>query len=1723
MQTLRDRLEALRERLLDLSFRNRLLNHSDTGRRILKVRRLSLAELYTVLVDEGKTLTISAAPVETPALLTATGELASEPAPEPFDDTGEEFTSELQRKRLPVAMRAGQLDNRLRTIHSQRKAMLDSTGTNLLYLALGFLEWRDPQNEPDKARLSPLLLVPVEIERDLERIDDSDEKADESEPSLKLRMGVKIYRYTIRHDGEDVSSNLPLILRLRRSPFSLELESYESAEDSNAPSEGSRFDNIEDYFRAVEQAVARLPSDVAVKPWRVIRAARVGFFTFFKEVIWRDLDPDRWPKETPLLEKEWIKAALVGREKVSESNICDDDDERAMRNEPLPTVLDADGTQVRALIRVSRGESLVIQGPPGTGKSQTIANIIAAALAQGKTVLFMAEKLAALNVVKVRLDEAKIGQYCLELHSRQASVKAIHDQVKKRLAITRPPNPIWPTYMLKHFVQHPNKLNGSWDALQKPLDGLGCTFWETIWAAVWTREEFDEATGHRYVGEELPAFQWGESHKQDQDQLTAVIEKAEVLCRLADDGVPERLRIWEGLHPTAIVTQERVCAVRRILESSLAAAKQWSECDATIFPASLSQMTAARARRLASTLPGSLAESWQQPLASGVAAGHSLSDYEEYLSAMDTWHAHAQLQAELLAESPDLTDAELADAFASTREIAEKLRWLATANYAGLRRAAEQLRKLHDLAGLRIQLAEKIAKAFGISGAPPTMAEDSVLTRITRLWAEFGRGDDCCLAECLASATTGEKLDAAEAEAKSLIQDKKELESWFRLRDAPPIDQIARIRQTLSTAQGTWRAWWPFGQTARARKETRVFLRSERALKDAALCDRLNDLEVWPSRLEAFATNAAHRRVLGPGFHGIETNWERLRGAAALAHTVVQWVGPTTARTLLGQAVSIAEAVGATEDSADQLDQCSREFAVLLGQGAAGPCESLSVQPRKTAHELIAWRCASLNGSLSKIECVCPNDNDVLDTIRRTVCAAQNLRSLRARINELVGKPTFLGAAHRGIHHTPLDPLRSTFEWVREFTVLPDLPAPCVAWLLETDSAQRLIQLRDATGKLSERIEAWRATADGLASFAQIDSSAALAAANQERTASEVCTAFKEAIGAVTALPQQADYLRVRKWFDDHYHDELLSFLKRRGLPVQKLAVLAPAAFWDAWLRVAETSRPEAFEMARHEKEATLKKFQSDDRDLSHHYRAVVTREVYRSRAQIAPGRQVGRAADLTNLALIDREIRKQKRHVPARELVRRSGRALQQLMPCWMMGPGAVAQFLPAGGIEFDMLVVDEASQVRPEDSLGSLARAKQVVIVGDSKQMPPTDVFSVHAEHDEDDEDETGPAEELESVLDVFSNFLSAPFLGWHYRSQHHSLILYSNEFFYDRRLLIPPSTQIADGPLGVKLHYCANANFTNRRNPVEAEEVVRLLSQHIIANANEPSDRQESVAVVTMSRTQQELIEELFDRKTKECPDLASALECFKPSAPVIIRNLENIQGDERDVVIISFTYGPDVATGKVFQRFPLINRAGGWRRLNVLFTRARMRTIVVSSMKSEQILPRAERTDDGVVHLRNYLKFAETGRLPDSPNGPRREPDSEFERSVGRIVQSLGFDVHFQIGTMGFFIDLAIPDPASSARYLCGIECDGAPYHSHPTARDRDRLREDILRARGWDIYRIWSTDWYRNRETEVGRLRGYLRQKAGIGATAAPERRQANGESSTNGHDHREPV
>jgi len=427
------------------------------------------------------------------------------------------------------------------------------------------------------------------------------------------------------------------------------------------------------------------------------------------------------------------------------------------------------------------------------------------------------------------------------------------------------------------------------------------------------------------------------------------------------------------------------------------------------------------------------------------------------------------------------------------------------------------------------------------------------------------------------------------------------------------------------------------------------------------------------------------------------------------------------------------------------------------------------------------------------------------------------------------------------------------------------------------------------------------------------------------------------------------------------------------------------------------------------------------------------------------------------------------------------------------MMGPGSVAQFLPPELIEFDLLIMDEASQIRSEDALGSLARAKQVVVVGDSNQMPPSDIFTTNLDESDDDDDEAAVAD-MKSVLDYLTQYLEQSYLNWHYRSQHHALIQFSNSRYYDGKLIIPPSAYKTKVDLGVKWHFISTPSYSSGLNPTEADTQIRHLSDHVFANAKLPAKDQESIGLVVMNVKQKMLLEELWDRRLRDDDTIREAHESFKPADGIFIKNLENVQGDERDVISIGFTYGPDTNTGILANRFGPINKDGGWRRLNVLFTRARKRVHVFSSMRASEIIPTSKEGRRGGGDLKAYLEFAESGKIPDFGKRTGKGPDSPFEESVATIVSSLGYEAHFQVGVDGFLIDIGVSHPRHPDLYICGIECDGAPYHSHPVSRDRDRLREEILKLRGWHIYRIWSTDWYRNRKTEIERLSKVLEQR-----------------------------
>lgn len=449
-------------------------------------------------------------------------------------------------------------------------------------------------------------------------------------------------------------------------------------------------------------------------------------------------------------------------------------------------------------------------------------------------------------------------------------------------------------------------------------------------------------------------------------------------------------------------------------------------------------------------------------------------------------------------------------------------------------------------------------------------------------------------------------------------------------------------------------------------------------------------------------------------------------------------------------------------------------------------------------------------------------------------------------------------------------------------------------------------------------------------------------------------------------------------------------------------------------------------------------------------------------------------------LSALLREGEKKRKQKSIRSLIAETGELIQRIKPCFMMSPLSVSTFLAPDSVHFDVAIFDEASQVFPQDAIGAIYRAKQLIVVGDSKQMPPSNFFNVSIE-DNTDNEETEDVGDFESILDLCSTSMQQLRLRWHYRSRYESLIAFSNKNFYDSDLVTFPSSKTDANGIGVDYYYVDGVfdrkTHTNRK---EAEFVVDLIYKNITKYPNR------SLGVVAFSAAQQDLIDKLLEKRRQS----ALEKEYFFKNAnkePFFIKNLETVQGDERDTIIFSIAYGFDTQ-GRLLHNFGPLNRIGGERRLNVAVTRSKNNIQVVSSMHYTDI--DLKRTSaEGVKLLREYLDFAENGNSALNRTitvNTVDQYDSDFELEVCDFLRSKGFSVDTQVGCSGFRIDLGLKFPNSSD-YALAIECDGATYHSSKNARDRDRLRQEILERMGWKFYRIWSTDWFRNKSIEQLRL------------------------------------
>ncbi len=681
--------------------------------------------------------------------------------------------------------------------------------------------------------------------------------------------------------------------------------------------------------------------------------------------------------------------------------------------------------------------------------------------------------------------------------------------------------------------------------------------------------------------------------------------------------------------------------------------------------------------------------------------------------------------------------------------------------------------------------------------------------------------------------------------------------------------------------------------------------------------------------------------------------------------------------------------------------------------------------------------------------------------------------------------------------------------------------AAIVAWVAGESDRQRNAVMRAAIRDLSARARAvteasgqpsMQASADELAArtAAAVDAISACVA----WLALRVDLAFGQA--TIDRVPIAALRERIARWRDGLARVTEWNAWHVRAAEATRAGLGAiVGALDDGSLDAAETSR--SFEIAYHtalyraavarwpelgrfdgiQHDQVVEEFRRTDRDRLElaKYRVLARHD------ETMPARHAGLGAT----GILAAEIERRRGHRPIRRLLKDAGSVVQAIKPVFMMSPLSVAQYLEPGAIEFDLLVIDEASQVQPVDALGAFARSRQHVVVGDSRQLPPTRFFARLTGADEEtaDLDETAApvaagAADMESILALCSARGVPPsMLRWHYRSRHQSLIAVSNREFYDDRLFIIPSPVVrpvahasASGspeslsdtgePLGLSFRHLPAARYDrggSGTNRAEAAALAAAVLEHVRTTP------ERTLGVAAFSIRQQEAILDEIEKARKIHPELEEFHRRHEHE-PFFVKNLESVQGDERDVIFISVGYGPD-ASGYLTMNFGPLSADGGERRLNVLITRARRRCVVFSSIRSGDIdLARA--AGRGVAAFKTFLHYAETGVLG-TAESTDRPAGSPFEEAVRDALVRRGLRVEGQIGVSGFFIDLAIVDADRPGRFLLGIECDGAAYHSSRSARDRDRLRQAVLEDHGWMIHRIWSTDWFQRPEAELEKV------------------------------------
>ena len=1464
--------------------------------------------------------------------------------------------------------------------------------------------------------LSPLVLVPAVITKTRDR---------------------GVYRFSVESEGDEPETNGVLKEKLRRE-FGIELPSYEGGP-------------IEKYL----EQVASVPVPQHLK-WRVRRQVCYGVFPSPNMALHRDIEANR----ERYVENDILSDMFGGKTSSAASPRAldyDVDDPEIETKVPF-TILDADSSQFAVMVDIANGKTLAVEGPPGTGKSQTIVNVIASALTRGQKVLFVASKAAALNVVKSRLDAVGLGEFCLALRADRSSRKELAQSLRERVFMELPE----PS---DEFELKRTQYRAARDSMSEYLDLIGSTFRDTgltiheILGANINATEFLETKPARLTRElDLTCVNtWNPGRRDEVSRLAGLLEDSWNRTLTAAShwhghgpmyldrfGLSDRLRLAERIGETFSEFESTIERIRELtLDRLFTYADVQAICDLlpgipelsrnhTALVARVCQSNEDDKRSNAEFLDAFLqACDRYQEIEANLASKLADSNFDhihQSLKAIQSYFEEFEL---------DTLDEESIDRRLATQRVI----------VAGRATLADRVDDFLEFVPTAKQLpVDEIQKAYELINA----SRDALVLR-----NEFN-----CSANNLAA------FEKFLFDAFDLVNLRDEVLTFSYLPEKGKTAMEMRAQAAaLRGGKSVFKRL--FSKDFKAAKKFNLTISKRLEFSPEQAASDMLRVSECVRQIKEFREDRRGTTLFGLQFEGLDSDLNQFKVLYDFVSKVHESFAGRSVQPLRDLLLSSERnALLSIPDTRELISETTvAEFLddVRHSRGA----ELAMLEFEKKRDELVELgKCFVEPQSVDESEF-----NAIRESYEELLELEEQEKSNREITQQLLGLP-----------YSGLKTDTHSYSGVQQAIEVALKHSDITDVLGEIFKRGNFKAVTSTLGKAREIYSAALSLIDQLSELTAIPTAEYLSRAgiSETVTVGNFSRFFEELSKDQRGLDAWSAFAKVRRDLSDQGFGWVIDTLMEEDESFAELAKVIESVAMLALMRHVSAEHGEALARFRG---TTLDNLRNQIADLDSE---IIELARDHARSQIANhadppvGNGQGPRSTWTQMSLIDNEVNKKTRHLPVRDVIERAGESLLELKPCWMMPPLAVAQYVDADALAFDLCIIDEASQMRPEDAIGSLSRARHAMVVGDTNQLPPSNFFRTFSEDEDASEDEKILDE---SILELANaTFRPARRLRWHYRSRDPSLIAFSNRYVYENDLVVFPCADDAREDMGVSL-VPVEGIYKSGENPIEGSAMVEAAIKFM----RETPDR--SLGLVTLNQKQRDLILDEIElaignnAHAQEFVDYWEAkddgLESF------FVKNLENVQGDERDTIFIGTVYGPAQPGAPVMQRFGPVNGIAGKRRLNVLFSRAKKQIVTFSSMTAADI--QATDSNPGRTMLKNWLEFVATGFLAaDTISG--KPPDSDFELFVIEQIEAIGAIAVPQVGVSGYHIDIGVKHPQWPHGFILAVECDGASYHSSRSARDRDRLRQQVLEGLGWHFHRIWSTDWFRDPGREVEKLK-----------------------------------